>query len=123
MLDLLRHEDPIVRYNAVVSLSFDFRYLQASEPILEILAKDTDIDCRDAAADGLKTLFRNTKDGRVLKALGDAALNDPDEDVRSAAYMAFLEVNGVSDEEHVEMLRGPRLPVDSARISKMLGNS
>ena len=120
VLKLLDHEDEIVRYNAVVSLSFDFQYKPALQGLVKVLAEDPDGDCRDAAADGLAFLFRNSKNCVVLEALGNAALSDSDKDVRSAAYMALLNVNGVSDEEHSRMLRGPRRLVDPAQVNAIL---
>lgn len=120
LVQLLDHEDEIVRYNAVNSLAFEFGYKPAAERLLTMLAVDPAEDCRLVAGAALGNLFQNSKDRDVLAALAKAAINDPDEDVRSSAYKALLIVNGVSREEHLRVLTGPSLPVDPARVKAIL---
>lgn len=120
LVELLDHEDEIVRYHAAMSLGFDLRYRPATDRLIVMLAEDTNEDCRDVAAGALKILWQDTKDRRTLEALAKAALNDPDEDVRRSAYEAFLIVNGVPREEHLRLLTGPRVRVDPARVDAIL---
>jgi HEAT repeat protein len=120
LVQLLDHEDAIVRYHAVMSLGFDLKHKPATNRLLTMLADDPDADVRDVAAGALKILWQNTKDRRVLSALAEAALNDPDEDVRSSAFEALIIVNGVSKEEHLRMLTGGKLPVDPVRVKAIL---
>lgn len=120
LTQLLNHEDEIVRYNAVVALGFDFGYRPATERLLEMLANDNDVDCRDAAAGSLRMLWENSKNPRVLKALGHAALCDWDDDVRKAAYMALVVVNGLPREEYLQLLTHKRLPVDEREVKAIL---
>lgn len=120
LLALIKHDDEIVRYNAIVSLSFDLRCDSAASELMRLLRRDSDPDCRDAAADGLGSLFRNSHNQIILRTLGEAALKDPDEDIRSAAYMAILNVRGLSDHDRLDLLRGPRLPVDEEFVHTML---
>jgi len=120
LVQLLDHEDEIVRYHAAMSLGFDLHHKPATDRLLAMLAKDSDEDCRDAAAGALKILWQNTKDPRVLNALAEAALNDSDEDVRSSAYEALIIVNGVSREEHLRLVTSPRPQVDPGRVKAIL---
>ena len=120
LVELLDHEDEIVRYNAVNSLAFEFQHKPAADRLLTMLGEDADEDCRRVAAGALGNLFQNSREGRVLAALAKAALNDPDEDVRRSAYKALLITNGVSREEHLEILRSQTLLVDPARVKAIL---
>ncbi|HEX3740509.1 MAG TPA: HEAT repeat domain-containing protein [Terriglobales bacterium] len=120
LVQLLDHDDEIVRYHAAMSLGFDLNYRPATNKLLTMLTKDTDDDIRDCAAGALGTLWQNTKDRHVLMALAKSALNDPDEDVRKSAYKALLIVNGVPREEHLQLLTGESLPVDTARVQSIL---
>jgi HEAT repeat protein len=120
LVQLLDHEDEIVRYNAAMSLGFELHHKPATNRLLAMLAEDPDDDVRDVAAGSLRTLWQATKDPRVLEALAKAALNDPDEDVRKAAYKALLIVNGLPREEHLQLLTGGSLPVDPARVETIL---
>lgn len=120
-LELLTHEDAIVRRNAAMSLAYEYRYKPATEQLLTMLAVDPDNDCREVAAGGLGNLWQNSKDRRVLIALGKAAIEDPDEYTRSTAYEKLLIVNGVSREEHLKLLtRQGNLPVDTVRVNEIL---
>ncbi len=120
-LELLEHEDEIVRYNAVMSLAFEFHHTPAADKLLAMLAGDPDEDCRRVAAGALGNLCQNTKDRRVLQALAKAALNDSDEDVRSSAYEALLIVNGVPRKEHLRLLTSDKnLQVDPDRVKTIL---
>ena len=86
LIQLLDHDDEIVRYNAVMSLAFEFHHEPVANRLLAMLADDPDDDCRGIAAGALGSLFQNSRDLRILVALGCAALNDPEEYVRSSAY-------------------------------------
>ena len=120
LMRLLDHDDEIVRYNAVNSLAFEFHHKPVAERLLAMLAGDSDDDCRRVAAGGLGALFQNSRDGRILAALGHSALNDPEEYVRSSAYKSLQIVNGVSREQHLELLRDQSLSVDPARVQTIL---
>jgi len=120
LMQLLGYGDEIVRYNAAMSLSYEFHHKPAAEALLAMLAGDPDDDCRRVAAGGLGALFQNTRNGRILAALGHAALNDSDEYVRSAAFKSLLIVNGVSRDQHLELLRDQSQSVDPARVQSIL---
>jgi hypothetical protein len=120
LVQLLEHEDSIVRYNAVNSLAFEFHYKNVADRLLAILARDSDEDCRRIAAAALGDIFQNSRDRRALSALANPALYDLDDDVRKSAYKALLIVNGVSQDEHVELLRSQTLLVDAARVKAIL---
>lgn len=120
LMQLLDHDDEIVRYNAVNSLAFEFHYKPAAEKLLAMMAGDSDDDCRRVAAGGLGSLFQNSRDRRILAALGHSALNDPEEHVRSSAYKSLRIVNGVSPDQHLELLRDQSLSVDPARVESIL---
>src|ERR1039457_3336922 len=68
----------------------------------------------------LGALFQNSKDRRILRALGRAALNDPEEYVRSSAYKSLQIVNGISRDEHLRLLRDQSLSVDLARVEAIV---
>jgi HEAT repeat protein len=120
LIQLLDHDDEIVRYNAVMSLAFEFHHKPVANRLLAMLADDPDDDCRGIAAGALGSLFQNSRDRRILVALGRAALNDPEEYVRSSAYKSLQIVNGVSREEHLELLRSQSLSVDPARVEAIV---
>jgi HEAT repeat protein len=120
LVQLLDHDDEIVRYNAVNSLAFEFHHKPVAEKLLAMLAGDPDDDCRRVAAGGLGALFQNSRDRRILAALGYSALNDPEEYVRSSAYKSLQIVNGVSPDQHLELLRSQSLSVDPARVESIL---
>lgn len=124
LIQLLDHEDPIVRYNAVMALGYDFHYRPATDKLLGLLVRDEDVDARSVAAGALNTLWQGTKEPRILEALAHSALNDPDEDVRESAYMALLFVHGLPPEEQLRLLtNGKPLPVDEARVNEILAGS
>src|SRR5450631_382067 len=120
LIQLLDHDDEIVRYNAVMSLAFEFHHKPVANRLLAMLADDPDDDCRGIAAGALGSLFQNSRDRRILVALGRAALNDPEEYVRGSAYKSLQIVNGVSREEHLELLRSQSLSVDPARVEAIV---
>jgi HEAT repeat protein len=120
LLQLLDYDDEIVRYNAAMSLGFNLHYKPATSKLLAMLSGDLDEDVRDVAAGALRSLWPNTRNPQILAALANAALSDPDEDVRKAAYLALLIVNGVSSEEHLRLLRAGPLPVDPERVKSIV---
>lgn len=120
LIELLDHEDEIVRHNAVVSLGFDLHFKPIAKKLMTMLLNDQDDDCRGAAAGALGNLCRDSKDRDVLGALGMVALNDSDEDVRISAYKALLSVSGLSREEHLKVLTDQKLPVDPERVEAIL---
>ena len=120
LIQLLEHKDEIVRYNAVNSLAFEFHHKPVADQLLAMLTRDPDDDCRRVAAAALGSLFQNSRDRRILAALGQVTLNDPEEYVRSSAYKALQIVNGVSREEHLALLRSQSLSVDPARVEGIL---
>lgn len=120
LLQLLQHKDEIVRYHAIMSLGFNLRFKDGTSALVQVLKGDPDEDCRDAAAGALGALWRNTKDRQIIEDLANAALEDSDEDVQKAAYSSLIAVNGVSDEEYLEMLRQERKPVDPRRVDSIV---
>lgn len=120
LVELLNHEDAIVRYNAAISLGFELKHKPATSGLLEILSGDVDGDTRDAAAGALANLWLNSADPQVLRALGEAALNDQDDGVRRSAYRALIIVSGVTAEQHLKLLQSDRAPVDEARVKNIL---
>lgn len=119
LVELMDHEDDMVRYNAAGSLATDFKYMPATAKFLTMLARDRDEDCRSMAASCLSTLSPDTKDHIVLAALAKSSLEDPDEYVRDSAYEALLIVNGVSREQHLSFFRNSP-HVDPDRVKSIL---
>ena len=120
LLELAFNRDAIVRYNAVMSLGFKLRFRDATDVLIKVLKDDSDIDCRDAAAGALGAMWRNTRDRRVVEKLTQIVLNDKDDDVRKAAYSSLITVDGISDEDYLEMLQNDRQPVNSTRVASIL---
>src|ERR1039457_4159867 len=50
LIQLLEHDDEIVRYNAKNSLAFEFHYEPSAGRLLAMFASDPDDDCRRVAA-------------------------------------------------------------------------
>ncbi len=123
LLELLNHDDAIVRYNAGMSLTFELQYKPALDQLLRILVEDSDEECRDMAAQGIGSMFRGTNDPRILVALSKAALEDSDKGVRSGAYRGLLRVHGLSNEEDLRLLLDRNLQVDPQRIELILSGS
>jgi HEAT repeat protein len=124
LVELLNHDDELVRYNAAMSLGFELHYQPATDRLIAMLECDVDADCRDVAAGALRTIWQNSKKWQVLASLGKAALADADEDVRKAAFLALLIVNGVSQEQHLEFLtHGQRPQVDVDRVKAILAEN
>jgi HEAT repeat protein len=123
LLELLDHEDGIVRCNAATSLAFELHHKPATDRLLAMLERDADPDNRDVAAAGLGGLSQDSKNRGVLEALAKAALDDPDEDVRSSAYKSMLIVNGVPREEHLRLILAGNLPVDSSNVHAILAET
>jgi len=116
LVELAHSDDPILRYNVIMSLAFKLQY-KDSRSLLSILAEtDPDVDCRDAAAAGLGFLFSNSHDCPLILLLAKIARNDSDEDVRCAAFSALLRVSGCANEEQL-LLQRPS--VDEATIRKI----
>jgi HEAT repeat protein len=93
---LLSHDDPIVRYNAIATLSYEWGTTGKIEDLLHILFHDPDRDCRRQAAGALGSLHRGVKDKRIAKVLGDVVKNEREcDDVRKFAYTALLDVLGI----------------------------
>jgi HEAT repeat protein len=120
LIDFLRHDDEVVRYNAVIALGFDLHYKPATAQLLNILAQDEDADVRDAAAGAIRVLWQNTANREVLGALAKSALGDADEGVRKAAYRSLLIVKGISEDEHLRLLSTSRQPVDRVVVEGIL---
>jgi HEAT repeat protein len=120
LVRMLEHTDEIVRYNAVNSLCFEFHYVPVVGKLLDMLATDSDEDCRRVAAGGLGNLCANTKNRTVMSSLAKAVLGDRDEYVRTSAYKSVLIINGVSRDEHLELLRHEKLSIDLAKMNTIL---
>ena len=123
LIQLLEHDDAIIRYNAVKSLGYGLHHRPATEKLLAMLARDSDEDVRDVVAGALNILWQGSGNPLVLQALGEAALHDPDEDVRRSAYKDLLIVNGVPREEHLELLTGEPLSVDPKKVEMILSRT
>jgi HEAT repeat protein len=121
LLKLLDDSDYIVRYNAVVSIGFDLHQESAAKRLLVLAENDEDDDCRRAAA-AVGNLLQNSRDPRALSALGKLARSDPDEDVRRAAYKSLLIVNGVTQEEHLNLIRDNSIEVDAEIVEQILSS-
>jgi hypothetical protein len=94
---LLDHSDPIVRYNTMATLAYEWGRSSRTDRIREILFTDEDHDCRRQAAGALGSLFRGKRDKPVLDALVHTAKNTKEPmDLRSFAYTGALDVIGVS---------------------------
>jgi len=94
---LLDHEDPIVRYNAMATVAYEWGRSPRVDRICEILLSDEDQDCRRQAAGALGSLFRGKRDKHVLNALVRTAKDAREsKDVRAFAYSSALDVIGVS---------------------------
>ena len=120
LMELIDHDDEIVRYNAAMSLSFELQYSPAANKLLRMLAEDPDEDCKDMAAGALASIFRDSREPRILLALGKAALEDPDEGVRTLAYRGLLRVNGLSADEQLQLLPEQNLLIDRDRVESIL---
>jgi HEAT repeat protein len=93
---LLDHPDPLVRYNALGALGYNWASTDRVDKILEILGNDPDGDCRRRAASVLGCIFSNLNNRAIAKLLGQVVLNDEEEDdVRVTAYLALLNVFGL----------------------------
>jgi hypothetical protein len=96
---LLDHANPIIRYNALGTLAFEWGLDSRADQIKEIAVQDADSDCRRCAAAALGSLFRGTNNPDVLKTLVSIARNPNEEQhVRAFAYTGSLDVLGVSRE-------------------------
>lgn len=121
LLQMLDHDDEIVRYHALMSLGFNLKYQPATDKFLLMLVNDKDEDVRSAAAGALAQLWEQTKEHHLIKVLAQAALGDADEGVRKESYRAMLIINGVTNEEHLHLLVQARISVDPERINDILG--
>lgn len=119
LIELLDHEDEIVRYNAAASLAMKFIYIPATGRLLKMLADDPDEDCRSMAASCLASLCHDTKDRIVIAALAKSSLEDPEQYVRDSAYHALLFVNGLPRNQHQSVFQNPP-HVDPDRVRAIL---
>jgi hypothetical protein len=106
----------------VSSLGYDLKYRPATDKLLVLLKADPDADVRNGAASAFNIIWQGSKNGRVLQALGDAALHDPDEDIRRSAYGYLQIVNGVSRDEHLEPLIKRSIQVDPRKVEAILND-
>lgn len=120
LMELLNHDDEIVRYNSAMSLAYEFHFAPAASRLLAMLAEDPDDDCRDMAAGAIGNICHDGREPQVLFTLGKAALEDPDEGVRVTAYRAPLRVNGLSTDEYLQSLKEQNLSVDRNRVEKIV---
>ena len=120
LVQLLDHEDEVVRYSAAKALGFDLKYKPATDKLVVMLEQDADEDAKDVAAGALKVIWQNTKEPLILKALAKSALTDPDEDLRNHAYKTLLFVNGVPREEHLQLLTDENVQVDPTRVKAIV---
>lgn len=120
LLELATHEDEIVRYNALMSLTFKLHYRPAKDLLCKTLQNDPDEDCRDVAAGGLGYLFDGSKECTLIRLLGSVCFSDQDEDVRRSAFAALLRISGLADESRLHLQTGPRPPVDESVARRIL---
>ena len=76
LVQLLDHEDEVVRYSAAKALGFDLKYKPATDKLVVMLEQDADEDAKDVAAGALKVIWQNTKEPLILKALAKSALTE-----------------------------------------------
>jgi hypothetical protein len=119
LVELLDHEDDMVRYNAAASLAMNFIYKPATGRLLKMLAGDPDEDCRSMAASCLASLCYDTRDHVVIAALAKSSLEDADPYVRDSAYQALLFVNGLPKNQHQNVFQHPP-HVDPDRVKAIL---
>lgn len=120
LMEMLDHQDSIVRYSSAMALAFKFHYLPAVGRMKSMLVSDSDEDCRGAAAAGLGFLCQGTRDIDLLRLLGIAAVRDPDDEVRLSAYDALLDVNELTEEQLRTRLKGDRESVDRSQVKAVL---
>ena len=93
---LLDYPDPIVRYNSISALVFEWGGTDRVDRLIEILHADRDPDCRRVAAGALGSQFRATRNVAIARHLSNIAANKTEEDsVRISAYAGLLDVIGV----------------------------
>lgn len=93
---LLDHPDPIVRYNAMATLAYEWATTDRTDKLIEILLHDSDNDCRRQAAGALGSLFCGGRDLKIAKVLAGVVTDPAEEDgVRHFAYAGLLDVLGV----------------------------
>jgi hypothetical protein len=93
---LLDDVNPIVRFNALATLAYEWGRTSRLDRIKAIARDDTDRDCRRQAVGALGSLFRGRRDKAVLQLLSEIANDDKEEqDVRAFAYTAALDVLGM----------------------------
>ncbi len=93
---LLYHTSPIVRFNALATLAYEWGIASDPSRIVDIALSDADRECRRQAAGALGSLFRGTKNAETLHCLASIAARVEElPDVRAFAYTAALDVLGV----------------------------
>ncbi|MGH9863458.1 MAG: HEAT repeat domain-containing protein [Candidatus Acidiferrales bacterium] len=93
---LLDHPDPIVRYNALGTLAYEWGAAERVDRIVDILKHDQDSDCRRQAAGALGSLHRGVRDKGLAKTLANVVLDQAErDDVRVSAYTALLDILGI----------------------------
>jgi hypothetical protein len=114
LAQLARHPDPDVRSEVIRAFAFHgVVFNWNAEPgktllsdIMTMATQDVDADCRRAAATGLGSLMRGTRDKSIAALLaGIVANRDEESEVRSFAYAAFLDLLGVPVKEQPNPLR------------------
>lgn len=94
---LLDHPSPLVRFNALATLAYEWGRTSRLTRIYEIALNDPDRECRRQAAGALGSLSRGTLDRDTIGLLVKKAKDRTEQmDVRAFAYTAALDVLGVS---------------------------
>ncbi len=95
VLGWLHDGDARVREQAVRFLARHCRQHDDAEHLIEMVAHDPDAEVRQAAADCLGGVFRQSRNREVNEVLAAVARNSDEEGpVRAAAYAAIRRVNG-----------------------------
>jgi hypothetical protein len=104
LVRLMSHSDPLVRQNALgglayhgVSLDLDGDFGQQMLSGMDVILRlDDDSDCRRQAAGAFGTLFKNSRNKEVIRALGRVCCDPREEnDVRAFAFVSLLTVAAV----------------------------
>lgn len=94
---LLNHKYPLVRFNALATLAYEWGESSSTGRIMEIAVADPDQDCRRQAAGALGSLFRGSRNAEIADLLVGIARNEDEaNDVRAFAYTATLDVIGIA---------------------------
>ena len=100
----LDHSSPVIRYQALSTIGYDWGATSRSDRVLEML-DDPDRDCRRQAVGVVGSLWSGTKNRRVMGELLRRVESDAEwPDVRAFAFVELLNVAGVLRSEQPDPL-------------------